>query len=94
MHSWYVLRADIAYDFDTSLSDVETDTDTFKCDHTYSFLRKNERLRYSYAPKAPRSIDTQTTTEYIELKNSFASRKTYVSGRQITRVVGSWGIIL
>lgn len=64
----------------TTLDEVELDTIQYNCDHTYSFLRKNERLRYPYCPQPPTRKDEQTEAEYnIEIQQ-FELRKQYVEG--------------
>jgi len=78
--SGYVFRSDIAYDYSITLDDVERDTQLYHCDHTYSFLRRNERLRYSYLPKPPTGLDKQTQSEYQAELHAFNLRKKYVEG--------------
>lgn len=80
LKSGYVFRSDIPYDFTVSLEDVEKDTKEFFCDHNYSFLRKNDRLKYSYAPQPPTSFDIQSKIEYEEELDLFNHRKNYVEG--------------
>lgn len=80
LKSNYVFRADIAYDYDITLEDIERDTPIYHCDHTYSFLRKNERLRFPYCPQPPSSIDDQTDFEYKNELLRFNNRKKYVEG--------------
>lgn len=80
LHSGYVFRADIAYDYEVSLEDVEQDTLKYHCDHSYSFLRKNERLKYPYCPQSPTKLDNQTILEYENELLEFNQRKNYVEG--------------
>lgn len=81
----YVFRSDFAYDFNMTLDDVEEDTEKYHCDHTYSFLRKNERLRYPYCPQPPTPLDRQSELEYKAELHEFELRKNYVEGSH-TRV--------
>ena len=76
----YVFRSDIAYDYNVSLDTIDEDTKLFHCDHSYSFLRKYERLRYPYSPQPPTDFDSQSTAEYIQEKAEFQNRKNYVEG--------------
>lgn len=76
--SGYIFRSDIAYDYTVTLEDVELDTSTYHCDHSYSYLRKNERLKYSYCPQPPTKLDTQSEAEYKEELCYFNDRKNYV----------------
>lgn len=80
MLSGYVFRADIAYDYGMILEEVESDTETYHCDHTYDFLRKNDRLRYSYSPQPPTQYDSETEMEYQIKHQRFENRKKYVDG--------------
>lgn len=83
LKSGYVFRSDIAYDFTTSLDDIERDTKENFCDHSYSFLRKNDRLKYSYAPQPPTQFDVQMNTEYEDELELFENRKSYVEGSHV-----------
>jgi transposase-like protein len=49
-NSGYVFRSDVAYDYQVTLDDVENDTKKYHCDHSYTYLRKNDRLKFSYCP--------------------------------------------
>jgi transposase-like protein len=62
----YILRSDVAFDWDTNLGIVGTDTLSYKEDHIYGFARKNARLRASYVPQPPSPNDNQTKDEYKE----------------------------
>lgn len=80
LKSGYVFRADIAYDFNMTLDGIAEDTEKYHCDHTYSFLRKNERLRYPYCPQPPTQFDRQSELEYKTELHEFELRKNYVEG--------------
>jgi len=81
----YVFRADIDYDFNVTLDKIEEDTKRYHCDHTYSFLRKNERLRYPFCPQPPTSFDRQSEFEFIKEFQEFELRKNYVEGSHTKR---------
>lgn len=80
MNSGYILRNYVAYDYDISMNKIEEDTLKFHCDHSPSYLRKYERLRYSYAPQPPTEFDTQSEGEYNKKLIDFNIRKNYVEG--------------
>ncbi|SDH73445.1 hypothetical protein [Desulfosporosinus hippei] len=81
----YVFRADIDYDFNVTLDGIEEDTQKYHCDHTYSFLRKNERLRYPFCPQRPTPSDRQSELEYMAELHDFELRKNYVEGSHTKR---------
>jgi len=82
----YVFRADLCYDTEISLEDIEKDTTEFHCDHTYGYLRKNQRIHeYSYHPKPPTKYDTQSLIDYIELNSRFETRKKFVNGLHVSK---------
>lgn len=62
--SRYILRSDVAFDWETNLGIVGTDTLSYKEDHLHEFARKNARLRTSYVPQPPSPNDNQTKDEY------------------------------
>lgn len=79
--SKYVFRADVAFDWHTSLNSIEQDTLKLKDDHIYNFARKNERLRhYSYCPQSPTKNDTQSEYEYLQESSQFWQRDRYTKG--------------
>jgi transposase-like protein len=82
----YVFRSDIAYDYEISLDDIQEDTEKFHCDHSYPFLRKNDRLKYSYCPQPPTNFDSQTIKSYESELEIFDNRKNYVSGCHVKSV--------
>lgn len=84
LKSRYVFRCDIAYDFDITLEDVEEDTRQYHCDHSYSFLRRNERLKYPYCPQPPTTNDSQTFSECQKELAIFNDRKKYVEGCHVS----------
>jgi hypothetical protein len=83
LKSGYVLRSDVAYDFDITLEQIEEDTQSYHCDHTYDFLRKSARLRYSYAPQEPTECDIQSKEEYLKELLDFKVRKNYIEGSHV-----------
>lgn len=81
--SGYVFRADVAYDFNVTLEEIEKDTLNYHCDHTSSYLRKNERLYHEFAPQSPTPLDTQSQTEYELNRNLFEDKQNYVDGMHV-----------
>ena len=81
--SGYIFRADVAYDFNITLEEIEQDTHTYFCDHTASYLRKNERLYHEYAPQPPTPFDNQTDEGYQQERSLFEDKENYVSGLHV-----------
>ncbi len=80
LKSGYVFRTDIAFDYEVRLDDVEKDTEIFHCDHSYPFLRKNDRLKYPYCPQPPTKNDDQSINDFENDLYLFNKRKDYVEG--------------
>jgi transposase-like protein len=78
--SEYVFRSDIAYDFDFNLDQLIEDTEMYNCDRTFTFLRKNQRLAYSYYPKAPDSSNQVDIDMYQKELKNYEHRLKYVEG--------------
>lgn len=78
----YVFRADVCYDWDIRLEDIEQDTVTYHDDHLHEFARKYARLRMSYAPQSPTELDSQSERDYEKELRKFNRRKQYVPGIQ------------
>lgn len=72
MMTSYIFRIDVAYDSDVTLGQVEEDTKQYHCDHSYPFLRKNDRLQYSVCPQPPIVLPLSRTRNYSS-KYSFRS---------------------
>ncbi len=71
MHTRYVFRADVCYDWNIRLEDIEEDTKLYKDDHLNDFVRKNARLRVSYALNLPQPMTLKPMRSiYENLKNS------------------------
>lgn len=84
IHSLYVLRSDVAYDWDVDLEDIRTDTAILKEDHLSEFCRKNARFRdKSYYPQPPSEKDTQTKYEFKKSLVQFERRGRYVEGLHV-----------
>lgn len=82
--SFYVFRADIAFDWNKTLEDVERDTITYKEDKLAEYARINARLRdLAFKPQEPDSNNWEEMQAYIEKVNEFISRKSYVDGVHI-----------
>ncbi|MFC0213802.1 insertion element protein [Paenibacillus chartarius] len=96
VHSRYVFRSDVAYDWNIGMDDIENDTKLYKEDHLNEFARKNARLRFSFAPQPPTDNDTQTQYEYREELNEFNRRKKYIDGLHVnstyTTIAHLWWI--
>lgn len=92
--SGYMFRSDVNYDYDITLDDVELDTHAYHCDHSFGYLRKNDRLRYSYCPQPPTAFDIQSQSEYSQELYAFNDRKNYVEGchvkSQYTAIAHYW----
>ncbi len=77
MDSRYVLRADVAYDWEMTTKDLERDTQLYKDDRLSSYVRKNARLRIQYSPQPPPGFEgadlvkAMMTPELNEGPNSF-----------------------
>jgi len=80
INSGYAFRSDIAYDFDINLRKLLFDTNDYHCDRSYPFLRKNNRLQYSYFPKFSRSVTRTITPKQEAYEESFFDRLKYVEG--------------
>ena len=79
----YVFRADVAYDWCTSVKDITDDTLEFKDDHLNEYARRYARLRFSYAPQPPTENDTQTDYEFQQELRKFAQRANYIDGLHV-----------
>jgi hypothetical protein len=84
LQSRYVLRSDVAYDWNITLEQIEKDTIDYKEDHLDSFSRKNERYRFPVAPQPPTPSDTQSMEQYNDARADFEKRKTYADGLHIS----------
>lgn len=80
LYSRYVFRADIAYDYTITREQIEADTIKYHDDHLYSFARKNERLRFPYAPQPPTHNYDETKAQYELKLSEFNRRKDYIEG--------------
>lgn len=83
LKSGYVFRADLAYDSTVTLEEIEADTKAYHCDHSYSYNRKNERLRHEYAPQPPTTKDNQTFSQYEAERKLFDDKRNYVDGLHV-----------
>ena len=82
----YVFRADLSYDTNISLANIEEDTKEYHCDHTYLYLRKNQRIQsYSYHPQPPTINDSETKNIYKEYLGQHESRKSFVDGLHVSK---------
>lgn len=84
VHSRYVFRSDVAYDWDITFGDIALDTILYKEDHLNEFARKNGRFgKFSAFPQPPSKNDTQTKSEYENDLKKFEIRERYVEGLHI-----------
>lgn len=83
IQSRYIMRSDVAYDWNITLEQIEQDTVHYKDDHLDSFSRKNERYRFPFAPQPPTPSDTQSKEQYIDVRSDFDKRKAYIDGLHI-----------
>ncbi|NPV90949.1 MAG: insertion element protein [Firmicutes bacterium] len=83
MKSRYVLRSDIAYDFDVTLEQIREDTLHFREDHLYKEFCKNTRLRLPICPQPPIPNDTETEFEYETALRKFNLRERYIGGLHV-----------
>jgi transposase-like protein len=83
IHSRYVFRSDVAYDWDFTFEQLEEDTLLYREDHVDSFCRKNDRFRLSYYPQEPTKEDEQTYTEYIAELAKIKDRNKLIKGMHI-----------
>ncbi len=81
VNSAYVFRADVCYDTFISLTDIQTDTEMYHCDHTFPYLRKNDRIRnFSYMPQSPTLLDSESQYDYLDKCSLFEARDNFVEG--------------
>ncbi|QST01406.1 insertion element protein (plasmid) [Pontibacillus sp. ALD_SL1] len=84
VHSRYVFRSDVAYDWTISLGDVALDTVLQKEDHLNEFAKKNARFpRYSHFPQPPTTNDTQDDAQFRAEMSRFDRRSQYMDGLQV-----------
>lgn len=83
VHSRYVFRSDVAYDWDFDIEQLEEDTLLYREDHLDSFCRKNDRFRLSYYPQEPTKEDDQTYPEYVEELSKTTNRNKLIKGMHI-----------
>jgi hypothetical protein len=82
--SFYVFRSDICYDSDIRLTDIIEDTEKYHCDHSFRYLKKNERIqKYSYAPQLPTKLDSESINDYRAKLAMFEARDNFVEGLHI-----------
>ncbi len=81
--SGYVFRSDVAYDYHVTMDDIENDTMKYHCDHSYTYLRKNDRLKISYRPQPPTMYDSQNQPDFQAELAQFDKRRDYVEGNHV-----------
>ncbi|MGG3937254.1 insertion element protein [Micromonospora provocatoris] len=81
VHSRYVFRSDVAYDWTSTLGDIALDTVLQKEDHLNEFAKKNARFpKYSHYPQPPTNNDTQDEVKYRSDMSKFERRAQYMDG--------------
>jgi hypothetical protein len=84
LDSRYVFASDVAYDWFTTLDELEIKTDIYKLDHLPTFARYTDNLQISSAPNEPTEKDNQSYDEYIAEEKMFTARKNFIDGIHIT----------
>ena len=84
VNSRYVFRADVCFDWDITIDQIQQDTLKYKEDHLNNFSRKNERFGgYAVFPIKPTENDTQTMAEYQKELTKINVRQHYVDGLHV-----------
>ncbi|MFU8690881.1 insertion element protein [Rossellomorea sp. FS2] len=92
----YVFRADVAYDWDITFTEINDQTQAFKDDHLHSFAQRFGHLKHSYSPQPPTQFDIQSEYEYKKEYAEFTKRADYVNGLHVnstyTTIAHLWHI--
>ncbi|MBD8068805.1 insertion element protein [Bacillus sp. PS06] len=83
VHSRYIFRSDIAYDWEKSFDELNIDTRQFKEDHLNDFCKKNARLDFQHYPQEPSKNDIETKFDFNKEMREIKKRKQYVSGLHV-----------
>lgn len=84
MRTRYALRADVAFDWDVRLDDIDQTTKLYKDDRLHDFARRYARIRYfSAAPQKPSTTDISELMKHAEAEYKFQLRNKYVEGLHI-----------
>jgi len=85
MQTRYVFRADVAYDWTTTLDDVDRDTKLYKDDRLHRFARKHGRFRdHSAAPQPPvNPQDSKAGEEFVKARIEFQRRAQFLDGLHV-----------
>jgi hypothetical protein len=82
--SRYILRSDVAYDWDITMNDIALDTTLLKEDHLNNFAKKHARFgQYSHYPQPPSKNDTQTISEHFNELAKTERRENYIDGLHV-----------
>lgn len=87
--SRYVFRSDLAFDWDVTLEDIESNTQQFKANHLPENARRYGRLRISYAPHLSSKASDEDKAEYHRKLATFNKRKDYLDGLHVKSVYTS-----
>ena len=82
--SRYVLRADIAFDWNFSMENLWETTFSLKEDHLPYYSRATEHYKFSVYPQPPSPLDSQTKIQFEEELIPIKRREQYVNGLHIT----------
>jgi transposase-like protein len=85
VHSRYVFRSDIAFDWDIDFSEMEEDTILHKSDHLNDFAKRYARFtKFKDFPQPPTENDTQSMAEYKSKLWEINRRKKYLNGFHVS----------
>ncbi|QST00397.1 insertion element protein [Pontibacillus sp. ALD_SL1] len=83
VHSRYIIRSDIAYDWEKSFDELNVDTRKFKEDHLNDFCKKNARLDFQHYPQEPSKNDTESKFDFDKKLREIKQRQQYVNGLHV-----------
>ena len=90
-HSRYAFRTDLAFDYNVTADDIESDIEILKDNHVYNFAQKNARYRYSYygATTDDTTVKENEVDNYID-QRSLHLRKDYIDGFHVNTTYTSY----
>lgn len=81
--SRYVLRSDVAYDWDITFEELALDTIQYKDNYLNDFSKKNARLEISHYPQEPPYENKEEYAQYTHDINKIKHRSQYVDGLHV-----------
>lgn len=89
--SRYAFRTDLAFDYNVTADDIESDIEIFKDNHVYNFAQKNAKYRYSYygATTDDTTVKENEIDNYID-QRSLHLRKDYIDGFHVNTTYTSY----